>query len=207
MMKLLSKTQKGFTLLEVMISLGILSVIFTLLYGTFNAVYRGGEKMESEADIYRLVRLSTYHMANNLSMIHVDAPPNATIPLLQGTDNERLIGDDTYANDSLQFTSLSHARTTNSPESERAMVRYLLDGNVLMQEMTLSNGRILNHELGGPIEGLNFRYFDSIKKEWVERWSGSVTNKLPRAIEIELVLNREGHETRKFTTWIDLPKT
>ncbi len=197
----------GFTLLEVMISLGILSVIFTLLYGTFNAVHRGGQEMEAEADMYRLLRLGSYHMSNNLSMIYVDPTPNGNTPLLQGINSERLVGDDSYANDSLQFVSVSHGRTPNAPESERATVRYVLKGNILMQEMLLSNGRILNHEIGGPIEGLNFRYFDAIKKQWVEHWNNPASNKLPLAIEIEFVLKQAGGEPHRFKTWVDLPKT
>ena len=204
----LAKSQKGFTLLEVMISLGILSVIFTLLYGTFNAVYRGGEQMEAEADIYRLVRLSTYHMSNNLSMIHVDPTSDGKSAPLQGENSERLIGDDAYANDSLQFVSVSHGRTMpDAPESERATIRYMLNENILMQEMMLSNGRVLSYEIGGPIAGLNFRYFDPIKKEWVESWDDMGTNQLPLAVDIELVLNREGREPHRFTTWVDLPKS
>lgn len=191
-----------------MISLGILSVIFTLLYGTFNAVYRGGEQMESEADIYRLARIGTYHMANNLSMIHVDPTSGGESTSFQGEDSERLIGDDAYANDSLQFVSVSHGRTMpNAPESERATIRYVLHENVLMQEMVLSNGRALHYELGGPIAGLNFRYFDSNKKEWVERWDNAENNKLPLAVEIEFVLERKDREPHRFKTWVDLPKS
>jgi len=191
-----------------MISLGILSVIFTLLYGTFNAVHRGGEQLEEKADIYRLVRIGAYHMANNLSMIHVDPTPDGENATLEGEDRERLIGDDSYANDSLQFVSVSHGRTMpDAPESERATVRYRLKGDTLVQEMVLSNGRELSYELGGPVSGLNFRYFDSIKKEWVERWDGSETLKLPLAIEIELVLRREDRAPQKFKTWVDLPKS
>ncbi len=202
------QSQNGFTLLEVMISLGILSVIFTLLYGTFNAVYRGGEQMESEADKYRLLRIGTYHMANNLSMIHVGSASDGESASLQGEDRERLIGDDAYANDSIQFVSLAHGRTMqDAPESERATIRYVLNGNVLMQEMLLSNGRELSYELGGPIAGLNFRYFDSIKKEWVESWDDTGSNKLPLAVEIEFVLTRKDREPQRFKTWVDLPKS
>ncbi|MDC4222917.1 MAG: prepilin-type N-terminal cleavage/methylation domain-containing protein [Candidatus Manganitrophus sp.] len=65
---------KGFTLLEILVSLAILAVLFTLVYGSFNATYRVSEQLEEQADSYRLARLGFYHLAKDLSMIYQTKP-------------------------------------------------------------------------------------------------------------------------------------
>jgi len=207
------KGPAGFTLLEIMISLGIVAVIFTLIYGTFNAVYQGAEQLEEEAEVYRLARYGFYYMANNLSMLHLQpavsgAPPggNLSPSLFLGEDSERQLDAGSFPNDALQFNTVSHSRTSaEAPESDRATIRYALVEDMLMQEMLLSNGRILSYEIGGPMQGLNFRYFDPKKNEWSDTWDMSEQGKPPIAVEIELILKPEGHASHRFKTWVDIP--
>lgn len=208
------RSEKGFTLLEIMISLGILSIIFTLIYGTFNAVYRGVEHMEEEADTYQLARLGIYHMANHLSMLHVgptqpDSPASAAPApfLFRGEGSERLEGDESLPNDTLVFSTVSHGRTMpGAPESDRKTIRYSLMGNTLIQESLLSNGNIIANEIGGPVAGLRFRYLNQTGREWVDTWDADENDhKPPQAVEIEFILKKENRAGRRFKTWVDIP--
>jgi len=204
--------EAGFTLLEVMISLGILSIIFTLIYGTFSAVSRGIEHMEKDADAYQLARLSLYHMANHLSMLHVGVAQSAggasssSGLLFRGEDGERLSGDEALPNDSLAFSTVSHGRSLpDAPESDRQSVRYSLLGDVLIQEALLANGHVVANELGGPIAGLSFRYLEN-GSQWQESWDADEKGqKVPQAVEIELILKQGDRPGRRFKTWVDLP--
>src|SRR5581483_12244110 len=74
----LHRRSDGFTLMEVLIAVSILAVLFTLIYGTLNATYRTSEQMEAAADDYRLARLTFYHLALDLSMVH--QPPAVPQP-------------------------------------------------------------------------------------------------------------------------------
>ncbi|MFQ5598338.1 MAG: prepilin-type N-terminal cleavage/methylation domain-containing protein [Nitrospiria bacterium] len=213
------RPQSGFTLLEIMISLAILAVIFTLIYGTFEAVYQGAEKLEEDADVYRLARFGIYHMTNNLAMLHakpspthvptapgVPAVPKKALALFIGEDKEQLIQDTVYPSDSLEFMAVSHGSTVpGAPESDLTTVRYAVQDEILIQEMQLSNGKVLTYEIGGPIQGLNLRYYDPKRKRWEDDWDADVRNSLPNVVEIEFVLAQEGRDPLRFKTLADLP--
>ncbi|MFQ5580286.1 MAG: type II secretion system protein J [Nitrospiria bacterium] len=204
---------RGFTLIEIMISLAILSVLFILVYGTFSATYQASEHMESEADDYRLARLGFFHLAKDLSMFHIVGTPAASggperVPMIFiGEDRVRLEEGDDFPNDLLQFTSVSHGRTMrDAPESDQVKVSYYLEGKRLVQEAVLSNGKVIIQEIGEPLTGLNFRYLDPEGPAWIEKWDAQEKkNRPPLAIEVEFFLKKEKGEARRFKTWIDLP--
>ncbi|HIE64568.1 MAG: prepilin-type N-terminal cleavage/methylation domain-containing protein [Nitrospira sp.] len=204
---------QGFTLIEIMISLAILSVLFLMVYGTFSAVFQTSEQMELEADDYRLARLGFYHLAKDLSMFYTVRTPAATRgaetrPLIFGGEDRIRLGEgDEFPNDLLQFTAVSHGRTLrDAPESDQVTVSYYLQETRLVQEAILSNGRVIVQEIGEPIDGLNFRYLDPDGPTWVDEWDvQEKKNRPPLAIEVEFYLKKEQGEARRFKTWVDLP--
>jgi general secretion pathway protein J len=206
----------GFTLIEIMIALSILAVLFTLIYGTLNATYQTAERMEAEADDYRLARLGFYHLALDLSMVHklqalpVSAGAAATAgppSLFKGEDRTRSEGGEDFPNDSIQFASVSHGRTLrDAPESDWAVISYYLQDDILIHETTLSNGKVTQDEIGEHLQGVNFRYLRPVDKQWVDRWDAQENNnRPPLAVEVELVLKKVGKETRRFKTWVEIP--
>lgn len=200
---------RGFTLIEIMISLAILSILFLLVYGTFSATYQASEQMESEADDYRLARLGFYHLAKDLSMFHIveiPAPENAPLIFI-GEDRVRFEEGSELPNDLLQFTSVSHGRTMrDAPESDQVTVSYYLQEKRLVQEAILSNGKVILQEIGEPLDGLNFRYLDPAGRTWIDQWDArEKKNRPPLAIEVEFYLKKEKGEARRFKTWVDLP--
>jgi prepilin-type N-terminal cleavage/methylation domain-containing protein len=210
--------ENGFTLMEVLIAVSILSVLFTLVYGTLNATFRTSEQMEAEADDYRLARLGFYHLALDLSMVHQPpaAPPPAggstaapvTPPsLFLGEDRVRSEEGEEFPNDLIQFVSVSHGRTMrDAPESDAVTISYYLQDEVLFHETTLSNGRVTQDEIGEHLKGVNFRYLRPTDRQWVDRWDAKENKNLPPlAVEIELVVKKSGRETRRFKTSVEIP--
>lgn len=208
----------GFTLMEVLISISILAVLFTLIYGTLNATYRTSEQMEATADDYRLARLSFYHLALDLSMVHQPpaapqpagggtAPPVAPPSLFLGQDRVRSEEGEEFPNDMIQFVSVSHGRTMrDAAESDAVTISYYLQDDVLIHEATLSNGKVTRDEIGEPLKGINFRYLRPTDRQWVDRWDSKENKDLPPlAVEVELVLKKSGRETRRFKTSVEIP--
>lgn len=201
----------GFTLIEIMVSLSILAVLFTLIYGTLNATYRTSEQMEAEADDYRLARLGFYHLALDLSMAHKiqTPPPGAAAPptLFKGEDRFRSEEGEDFPNDMIQFASVSHGRTMrDAPESDWTLISYYLQDDTLIHEATLSNGRVIQNEIGEHLQGVNFRYLQPTSLQWVDRWDAQENKNLPPiAVEAELVLKASGSAPRRFKTWVEIP--
>jgi general secretion pathway protein J len=212
---------RGFTLIEIMIALTILAVLAGLLYGTFSATYRVAEQMEEEADLNRIARLGFYHIAQDLSMVHQNqraqpatgaasgagTPSSTPSMIFKGQDGTRSVDGTEFPNDSVQFTAVSHGRTArDAAESDRILIAYSLQDDLLIYEAAVSNGRTAYEELGERLQGLNFRYLDPAGQLWVDRWdSEEKGNKVPQAVEVEMILRNSRGKSKMFKTWVELP--
>jgi len=188
----LLSTTAGFTLLEIIISVGILVVILTIIYSTFNSSMKVFNAIETRGDAYRQTRIVLNRMSEEIGSTYwSDANPNTG---LLGEDKE----EDGLPYDSLNFTSLSHVRwVRDSRESELCEIGYYLEREQEMEKSflfrredwnvdgTLEEGGI-TLELAEGVDGLNFRYYDG--EEWVDDWNSKERNGLPKAIEVVLLV-------------------
>ncbi len=184
----------GFTLLEVVISVGILAVILAIVYNTFNSSMKALTAMETRGDAYAQARIVLNRMSEEIGSIYLsETNPNTGTGLLGEDEDE---GDLPF--DSLHFTSLSHLRwIKDSKESELCEIGYYLEKDDETGESFLfrredwnvdgnleEGGRPL--ELAEGVDGINFRYYDG--DEWVDDWDSRIKGKLPQAIEVVLVM-------------------
>ena len=206
----LLSTMAGFTLLEVVVSVGILVVILTIIYGTFNSSMRVFTAMENRGDAYGQARLVLNRMSGEIeSLYRSDENPNTG---LLGEDREEY----DLPFDSLHFTSLfSHIRwVKDSRESDLREIGYYLETDQEMEKSflfrredwnvdgTLEEGGIAL-ELAEAIDGLNFRYHDGV--EWVEDWDSKTRNGLPKAIEVVLLMRDVRLKRIAFSIIIPVP--
>jgi general secretion pathway protein J len=205
----LLSTAAGFTLLEVVVSIGILVVILTIIYGTFNSSMKAFTAMENRGDAYGQARLVLNRMSEEIgSLYRSDENPNTG---LLGEDRE----EHDLPFDSLHFTSFSHVRwVRDSKESELCEIGYYLETDREMEKSflfrredwnvdgTLEEGGIAL-ELAEGIDGLNFRYHDGA--EWVEDWDSKARNGLPKAIEVVLLMSDVRLERIAFSIIIPVP--
>jgi general secretion pathway protein J len=183
----------GFTLLEVVISVGILAVILTIVYNTFNSSMKAFTAMENEGDAYAQARIVLARMEEEIASIYIsDISDEKNKTGLLGEDRDEY---DLPA-DSLHFTSLSHIRwTKDSRESELCEIGYYLEkdeetGFLFRREDWNVDGTLEEGgrplELAEGVDGLNFKYYDG--NEWVDEWDSRIKKGLPKAIEVELIM-------------------
>jgi general secretion pathway protein J len=206
--------QRGFTLIELLVALGIVAVLVTLLYETFNSVLRSTQQTDEESEMDQMARISMGIMVNELKSVYWHPPGNPPVDspfVFIGQDD--LTG--TGASDTLRFTALSHARFQEGvadptvsileyelvpvPETETAVLMHTEETNLLSQ----SQDTLERYELAERVIGLNFRYFDG--KEWSDEWSAADHKKLPKAVEIQLILKDYAGRERRFITQTDIP--
>lgn len=190
---------KGFTLIEVVISLAITAVISSLLYEAFRTTLETAGAADKQADVYRRARVIFHQFDKDMSMIYIKKSlPGSTLqtPLgetpfgaipFKGEDEVRITERNIYPADTLQFVSFSYQPVrTGEPFSGQAEISYSLTEDTLMRNARFREAGT-KHELGESILGLNFRYFDEKGKKWVDKWDPDPKNS-PAAIEIELTL-------------------
>lgn len=213
-----SPVKNGFTLIEILVSFSIVTILIGLLYGTFRATTDTAEDIENNADPYRISRIAFYQITKDLSMFsQKDIAPAAGSPSslgpetafgslrLLGENRSRFIEGSNYPNDTISFLSLAAPPVLRGfSESDRVEITYSLSEESLIRKAKFRDKPVLN-EVGESVLGLNMRYFDRKKQEWVDEWDPRLTDGIPLAMEVTLIL--KGHspiKERIFRTTVEI---
>lgn len=204
---------RGFTLLEVMISLGIMALLGALVWGSFAPTWEAKEFVDKEAAQYHGIRLALSRMSREISMAFVSDNYDATRYRERPT---HFVGKDSGQDDELRFTTLAHERLyQDAKESDQSIVEYRVDRDpddrdklaLIRREKTVIDD---DPEDGGSeavlatgIDGLDLEYYDTEEKDWVREWDThdvAYANQLPERVRITLHAKGDDGKERKYTT-------
>lgn len=190
----------GFTLIEVIVALGILTVIGMLAWGALSGALQARDYLESGDELDRSARLSLARISRELSLAFLTNNTSAT-----DTYKTVFVAKDGDGTDQIWFSTMSHRRTVrDSRESDQTEITLWTepDPNGEGGELALlhrESGRVDEEpDKGGVVLPLatgvkrfDLRYLDAQTGEWRDEWdtTGADTpNRLPRAVQIVLVL-------------------
>jgi len=202
-MRLLKNT-RGFTLLEIMIAVAILTGMSLLITTTMNRVLTAKVKVEGRDEQLHGLRVALSKMVDDISQA---VRANKAF---SGSDNKFMTGMK-GSDVELNFSTLSHYHFLEGlKETDQTVIGYSLKPtdkgeNSLMRRET---GRLSDKlDEGGTayplldnVKKLKFSYYDSNKKEWVNEWDSeqiSVLGRLPFAVKIELTVIEEVDDDEK----------
>lgn len=195
---------RGFTLLEILVSVAILAMICLLIYGAFDSMSRGKKGEEAKAERARTGRAAILRMTRELSSAYLSlhTPTNPALVVRQTI----FTSVNSTPFDRIDFTSFAHRRIRqDSPESDQAEIGYFAvpnpDDSEKMDLVRREQSPIdLDARRGGQtnvmvedIESFNLRFFDPLTWQWTDSWdsmqaASGQPNRLPYEIEITLVL-------------------
>ena len=199
------RRRAGFTLVELLVAIVILSLISMLIYSAFASMKRSREGIERVDDRYREGRLAMARMIRELQSAYISlhAPINTAL-LVQKT---AFIGTSGTPTDRLDFDSFSNRRLDrNSHVSDQCELSYFGSPNpelpgVIDLARRVSTTLDLDPKKGGRVEVLatdidlfDLQYLDPQTGNWVDTWdtTQSITGqpaRLPVQVRILLVLN------------------
>jgi general secretion pathway protein J len=204
----------GFTLLEVVIAVAITAMMGVLIGAAFQSGYRAKELVEGESDRYRALRTGTDRMVREISAAFVSDHYDTRRYRDQNDRPTNFIGK----RDRLLFTSMAHQRLyADAKESDQMVVEYFAKSasgpggktqlNLMRREDPNLDERM---DRGGSedvlIEGIkriDFTYWDSDKKDWVDEWDTRRIEKksiLPVRVKISIfAVDETGREARYVT--------
>jgi general secretion pathway protein J len=209
------------TLLEVMVSLAILSLIAVLIHGVIDSLSRGRKAEGQRADRAHAGREAMGRIIRDLSSAYL----SQHVPSVQALQTNRtaFVGKSSTTFDRIDFTAFAHFRTErDAHESDQAEVGYFAvkDPDVpdkmdlVRREQTPIDyeplkGGIVN-VVAEDIESFDIRYLDPMTSQWVETWDSMQVsgqpNRLPLEVKITLVLKGVGTgPSYSYTTKIFLP--
>ncbi len=226
--------RRGFTLLEVMVSVGLLGVIMTLLWGTTSQSLRAKDRIEARDAIFHSADVALRKISDDVTaafLSRATAPTAAAggtspAPAPASTTvgpKTFFIGEDRGDQDQLRFSALSHLRLVKeSKESDQSKISYEVVANpetpgtydvmrreaVWLDASTEVEGR--GYALIEGISRFNVEYYDDRRGDWVKEWSTEQLDwkdRLPMAVRITLVFQDPDDEKAEIplSTAVSLP--
>lgn len=207
-------SRHGFTLIEVLVSMAILSFIMVAVWSSTSQSLDAKERFERRDAIYHQGRVAMRKLGNDLAMAFLIRAPGARISLtaegLPTTTDVAMrprpitffVGEDRGERDALRFTSLSNLRLfRNAKESEQVKVAYTVVAvpdepgvfnlvrtySPVIDEKDTVEGN--SYAVAEGIREFNVEYYDERKQEWVRTWNSTLIDwqdRLPRAARMTI---------------------
>ena len=205
---------KGFTLLEVLVSMAILVIIMAALYSAYTTNVEAIQIARQNGEVHQTARIVLERMTKDLqsALIEVSAPSDKIKLGLVGEDREI----DGRRADRMDFTTVTHLPLTEKgPASDLCEIGYLIEENsedkvlVLLRrddpsvDEDFTKGGSLQ-EMARNVLEFNLTYQDS-RGEESDKWNtldGMPASGLPLLIKVRLVLKDELNREHVFSTTI-----
>jgi general secretion pathway protein J len=187
----------GFTLLEVMLAMAILTVIMTVIYASFSSAGRNVEQAETSRDRTDLARTLIAKMSDDIANAYYN--PAMKEAIFYGKKSTTVDNEPRF--DGIALTALTNWRKPDSKETDLWEVGYRFEtapegqGQVLVRREKRDLDKDRTPLEGGTdmiitdrIKELRLRYYDGTTSTWKEEWDTRTQGRLPKAVEIRLVL-------------------
>jgi general secretion pathway protein J len=192
-------SERGLTLLEVMIAVAVLTLISVLIYGAFSTINRGKQNASQLAERYRLARMTMNRISRELSESYLSAHLAATPAL--NVRNTAFIGTSRR----VDFNAFAHRRIVkDSHESDQCEISYFVatDPKKATQSDLARREQTIIDDLPGKggvssiliddIDSFNLKYLDPLTGLWTETWDSTSAaaqlGRMPLQVQIKLVM-------------------
>ncbi len=210
------RTRGGFTLLEVIVAIAILSLIAVMVYSSFFSMARSKRNLQEVASRYQQGRSALDRMSRELSAAFVSA--HRPFTQVQPVRETAFIGSDERPTDRIDFTSFSYRRLKrDAHESDQAEIGYFGSTDPENRDKVDLVRRVSKYIDDDPTRGgiiqvlaedvasLEISYLDPLTGEWTDSWDSTQPagqlGRLPSQVWITLELNGgPGDATIKFET-------
>jgi general secretion pathway protein J len=194
---------RGMTLLEILVSLGVMSMISLLIYGAFDSLSRGRRGEALRADRARQGRDAVERITHELQSAFISMHTPSMQALVTRTTG--FYGQNSSLYDRIDFTGFAHRRITKeAKESDQAEIGFFVvkdpevDGKMDLVrreqapiDLDFKRGGVVN-VLAEDVERFDLRYLDPLTGQWVDTWDSTSMaaqlNRLPLEVRIELEL-------------------
>ena len=182
----------GFTLLEVLVAMALMSMLAATLYASLHVAFRARNSVERVGEQSRAGQLALDMVRRDLSQT---LPPKGILAgAFTGTDIQEDNGTDI---DSVTFYAAGNTPPADTPESDVCMVtiglgeddegKRALTRNITTNLLASETPEPKTEVLCRNVKGLNLRYFDGT--DWQDAWdSTQYSDSAPLAIEVTLTL-------------------
>ena len=194
---------RGMTLLEIMISLAVLSMMVVSVYSSFSGTLRGMEAAEEIQLRHSIVRNGIARMTSEISMAYL----SFNRPLDDQRHYTFFEGRDSFEKDDLSFSAFAHMRVRrDSNESDQSIIQYFLQQDPKDASRTHLYRRESRRLTGDrpedmhqffpayvlieDVKAFDVKYWDNRRIEWVDEWAtmrlDMQPDRLPQRVKIRV---------------------
>jgi len=214
-------SEPGFTLMEILIAILILSVVVTTVLASFNMVFSTTEALDRDAAVYESARICLSQITADLEQIHISKRPLYRRPQPDDPPDPYRIEGVTEDVDGTSFAQLRFASRNHIPPPDRggsriAQIWYYVqsrsDGSFVLRRSDLLypypelEKDPADAVLCSDVKSLAFTYTDQEGSE-VDRWNSDQDDSeqsTPSAVHVRLEIGG-GTNSRLFETSVRLP--
>ena len=207
------RSKPAFTIIEIMLAIGIFAMVLTAIYATWIAILKGSKAgLKAAAEVQR----------SRIAMRTMEDAFNSTEMFVANMKYYLFVSD---TSGDMAAVSLASRLPAGFPgvgrygdQVVRRVSFYTQPGKDGMSELIMTQAPILLATNNGGVEAytitlardvtlFKLAFFDDKKNEWLEEWK--YTNQLPRLVQIALGLGKTGNDASKpydlTTTLVALP--
>jgi general secretion pathway protein J len=209
---------EGFTLLEVMIAIGILTTILVILFGTYSAAVDRAAHARDLSQVYHEARVLLQLMMNDLRSAYVKEPTEQAQQVGQQAKPQTIIfiGEDhkeaDQPADTVAFSTVLPTQRPDVPDTEMCHVTYGIEPvnetpqtRALVRRMNCSMDPAAADQdqlflLTESARGLDFKYYDEQGTEYPD-WNSRQPRggkRMPARVKITLLLADQRGRVRPF---------
>jgi general secretion pathway protein J len=193
-------SEKGFTLIEVLLAVSLVAMMATLVFGSLYLTTSAIDTARLNSANEQIVRSTFRVMADELSV----GESKDTGPWM-GINGQQ----DGQPADSVAFMSMGQFRGAESAQdTELVRIVYTREGDRLLRFVRrniygLTDESVEQVEMANKVKAFNLRYYDSKSNLWLDEWDGGRQG-LPKAVLIELTLLQEKAELLTVRQWVSV---
>jgi prepilin-type N-terminal cleavage/methylation domain-containing protein len=212
------RSRAGFTLLELMLALAILSIILVMIAESFSAVIHSKVHGEARLDIDREGRAILWELTNEIRGAVQTPMPNAAPSDVLLIGRAQMGGATPIDAITVSTLAAGHRRAITGMDAEE-VVSYSVTTNPQVRgwyvlARSQRSALLLSTNIPGPppieladnVVSLHIKYYNGMS--WLESWDSTALpppTQLPIAVSIELVLGAGGGRVMDFATQVMLP--
>jgi len=180
--------QKGFTLMEILIAMFILTIVMSIIYASYTTTFRNIEETEYQAEIYDMTRTVMARISEDLESAYIYVVPenpntdNANIPASFFKGNESTFSG--RSADSVSFSSRAHldfkedgentgraniAYYTKESDDNETLILYRSDSAEFEEAIQDGEGGLILCE---DLYSVDFQFYDTDGEEY-ETWDST----------------------------------
>jgi general secretion pathway protein J len=209
------RSQRGFTLLEIMISIAILAAMMSMAWFTIATTASSKELVEKNEERYEEIRVALARMVKDIESAYISANENQNLP----ERRTMMIGEDHGSVGELRFSSMGHTVLwANANESEQTLIAYYPESdredrgktNLLRRESRRLSNEPWKSEKGDvdvllrDVDKVKFEYYDARDNEWKSSWdttkADAQRSRMPQRVRITVEIQPEKGERQIYTT-------